>query len=128
MVSQQDAAGVARSEAAHHPLDPLSGEEIRRAIGILREAGHAGPETRFVSVDLHEPPKSELASLRPGREFPREAFIVVRDPREHMTYEAVVSVTEGSVLSWRPVPGVRAPITPGEYADSERLVRADPRF
>jgi len=128
MVSQQDAAGVARSEAAHHPLDPLSGEEIRRAIGILREAGHAGPETRFVSVDLHEPPKSELASARHGQEFPRKAFIVALDPREHMTYEGVVSVTAGSVLFWRPVPGARAPITLGEYADCERLVRADQRF
>src|SRR5215831_18345697 len=128
MISQQDAADVARSEAAHHPLDPLSGEEIRRAAGVLREADHAGPETRFVSISLHEPPKSELASLRPGQAFPREAFIVALDPREHMTYEAVVSVTEGSVLSWRPVPGTRAPITLGEYADCERLVRADQRF
>jgi primary-amine oxidase len=128
MVSQQDAASAARAEAAYHPLDPLSAEEIRRAAGILREAGHAGPQTRFVSVGLHEPPKSEVASARPGQAFPREAFVVALDPREHTTYEAVVSVTGGSVLSWRPVPGTRAPITLGEYADCERLVRADPRF
>ncbi|HEY7359835.1 MAG TPA: hypothetical protein VH642_03425, partial [Streptosporangiaceae bacterium] len=128
MVSQQDVAGTARAGAARHPLDPLSTEEIGQAVAVFRADGRARPAMRFVSVSLHEPPKTEVASIRPGRAFRREAFIVALDPREHMTYEAVVSVTEGSVLSWRPVPGVRAPITPGEYADSERLVRADPRF
>jgi primary-amine oxidase len=128
MVSQQDVAGTARAGAARHPLDPLSTEEIGQAVAVFRADGRARPAMRFVSVSLHEPPKTEVASIRPGRAFRREAFIVALDPREHMTYEAVVSVTEGSVRSWRPVPGVRAPITPGEYADSERLVRADPRF
>ena len=128
MVSQQDVAGTARAEAAQHPLDPLSTDEIAQAVAIFRADGRARPAMRFVSVSLHEPPKSELASIRPGQAFRREAFIVALEPGEHTTYEAVVSVTEGSVLSWRPVPGVRAPIMPGEYADSERLVRADPGF
>ena len=128
MVSQQDVTGTARADAARHSLDPLSIDEISQAVAIFRADGRARPAMRFVSVSLHEPPKSEVALIRPGQAFRREAFIVALDPREHMTYEAVVSVTEGSVLSWRPVPGARAPITPGEYAESERLVRADPRF
>jgi primary-amine oxidase len=45
-----------------------------------------------------------------------------------MTCEIVVSLTAGSVLSWRPVPGVRAPVTLGEYAECERLVRGDQGF
>jgi len=32
------------------------------------------------------------------------------------------------VVSLRPVPGVRAPVTLGEYAECERLVRADQDF
>jgi primary-amine oxidase len=82
---------------------------------------------RFVSVSLHEPPKS-VTWAEPGQVFRREAFIVALDPREHVTYEAVVSFTARSVLAWRPVPGVRAPVTLGEYAQCERLVRADPQF
>jgi primary-amine oxidase len=128
MASEQDAAGAARTNAANHPLDPLNGGEIRQAVSILAADGRATAAMRFVSVSLHEPPKSEVASIRPGQAFRREAFIVALEPREHMTYEAVVSITAGSVLSWRPVPGVRAPITPGEYAECERLVRADRRF
>jgi len=128
MVSQQEMAGTARAGAARHPLDPLSSDEISQAVAIFRADGRARPGMRLVSVSLHEPPKDELAAIRPGQPFRREAFIVALEPAEHMTYEAIVSVTAGSVLSWRPVPGVRAPITPGEYAECERLVRADPRF
>ena len=94
---------------------------------MLTNDGRVSPAIRFVSVGLHEPPKSE-AALSPGQAPRREAFIVAVEPREHMTYEAVVSLTAGSVLAWRPVPGARAPITAGEYAASERLVRADPAF
>src|SRR5690242_15937397 len=124
-MTSQHAAGAAR---APHPLDPLTGDEIRQAVGILAGDGRVGPATRFVSVSLREPAKHEVASFLPGQPFGREAFIVVLEPREHMTYEAVVSVTARAVLSWRPVPGARAPVTLGEYDECERVVRADERF
>jgi primary-amine oxidase len=113
---------------AGHPLDPLSAYEIRQAVKIFRADARAASAMRFVSVSLHEPPKREIASIRPGRAFRREAFVVALEPREHLTYEAVVSITEESVLAWRAVPEARAPVTLGEYAECERLVRADQRF
>ena len=128
MAPHRDEAGPARTNAVRHPLDPLSGEEIRQAAGILRRDGRAGAALRFVSVSLHEPPKSAVAPVRPGQVLAREAFIVALEPGEHVTYEAVVSLTAGSVVSLRPVPGVRAPVTLGEYAECERLVRADQDF
>ncbi|HYB88114.1 MAG TPA: primary-amine oxidase [Streptosporangiaceae bacterium] len=128
MASQREAAGAARATAACHPLDPLTADEIRQAGGILTGDDRLSPAIRFVSVGLHEPPKAEDAPARPGQAPPREAFIVAREPRERMTYEAVVSLTAGSVVSWRAVPGARAPVTLGEYAECERLVRADPAF
>jgi primary-amine oxidase len=127
-MTSRHAVGVESADGARHPLDPLSADEIRQAVGILAGAGRAGPATRFVSVSLREPAKDEVASFLPGQAFGREAFIVVLEPREHMTYEAVVSITVRSVLSWRPVPGARAPVTLGEYDECERVVRADERF
>ena len=127
-MTSQHAAGAASADGARHLLDPLTAAEIRQAAGILAADGRVSPALRFVSVGLHEPAKGEVASFRPGQEVAREAFIVALDPREHMTYEAVVSLTAGTVLSWQPVPGARAPVTPGEFAECERLVRADPRF
>ena len=127
-MASQHGDGAPRPDGAPHPLDPLSEHEIRQAVSILSGDGRVSPATRFVSVSLREPPKGEVASFRPGQAFAREAFIVTLEPREHMTYEAVVSITARSVLSWRPVPGARAPVTLGEYAECERLVRADRRF
>ena len=120
----QDAAGL----AAPSPIDPLSAEEIRQADKIIRADRRASPAMRFVSVSLREPPKSEVAAAGPGRAARREAFVVALEPHEHMTYEITVSLTVGAIVSWRPVPGARAPVTLGEYAACERLVRADQRF
>ncbi|HXB49857.1 MAG TPA: primary-amine oxidase [Streptosporangiaceae bacterium] len=128
MGSQPDKAGVASGGAAQHPLDPLTADEIRHAVKIIRQDGRATAAMRFVSVGLQEPRRSDIAPARPDQVLRREAFIVALEPRQHMTCEIVVSLTAGSVLSWRAVPGVRAPVTLGEYAECERLVRADQEF
>src|SRR5215475_4324090 len=111
-----------------HPLDPLSAEKIRRAVKIIKDGGRNTPEMRFVSIGLHEPPKSVIAAFEPGQAFAREAFVVALEPTEHMVYEGVVSLTDAAIASWRQVPGARAPITGREYEECERLVRADERF
>jgi primary-amine oxidase len=116
------------TSAATHPLDPLSAEEIRRAVTIIKEGGRSTSAMRFVSVGLQEPAKSVVEAFRPGAPFAREAFVVAIEPGEHLTYEGVVSLTEAAILSWRPVPGARAPVTVGEYEECERLVRSDERF
>ncbi|HEX2321430.1 MAG TPA: primary-amine oxidase [Streptosporangiaceae bacterium] len=116
------------TSTATHPLDPLSAEEIRRAVTIIKEGGRSTPAMRFVSIGLHEPAKSVVEEFEPGQPFAREAFVVALEPREHMTYEGVVSLTEAAVVSWRPVPGARAPVTAGEYEEYQRVVRADQRF
>jgi len=128
MTTQAEQSGAGRAAAARHPLDPLSAEEIRQAVTILRGDGWVRAATRFVSVTLHEPPKSEVAAFVPGQIVRREAFVVMLDPREHVTCEAVVSITAESVLSCGPVPGARTPITLGEYAACQDLVRADHDF
>ncbi|HUC23568.1 MAG TPA: primary-amine oxidase [Streptosporangiaceae bacterium] len=128
MGSQPDKVGVASGEAPRHPLDPLTAAEIRRAVEIIRRDERATPAMRFVSVGLREPPQSAIARARLKQPPRREAFIVALEPREHLTCEIVVSLTAGSVLSWRPVPGARAPVTLGEYAECERLVRSDQGF
>ena len=100
-----------------HPLDPLDAGEIKRAVEILRREQPVSPDARFVSVSLNEPPKDQVAfatpdSPAPGQAtgpdaaVPREAFVVLLEPRQHAVYEAVVSLTTGSLLSWRLVPAI----------------------
>ena len=130
-----------RAAGIRHPLDPLDASEITRAVEILRRARNATSEARFVSVTLNEPPKDQVtfpapdhqvpgqpASPGPAAAVPREAFVVWREPRQHATCEAVVSLTAGSVLSWRSIPGAQTPFTPAEFAECEVMTRADPRI
>jgi primary-amine oxidase len=126
-----------------HPLDPLDADEITRAVAILRRDRPVTPEARFVSVNLHEPAKDQVAFADPARSAdagqdgqaaasaaaaPREAFIVLMEPRAHMLYEAVVSLGADSVVSWRSVPGACGPVTMWEYAECQRVAAADPRI
>jgi primary-amine oxidase len=57
-----------------HPLDPLSREEISRAVGVLKEGPAAGESFRFISVELREPSKEDL---RAGVQVAREADAVL---------------------------------------------------
>lgn len=140
-----DAVGGHPAASAGHPLDPLDAGEIMRAVEILRREPLVTPQARFVSVSLSEPRKDQIVfaaqadcpaadqpagtghSGPPDDAVPREAFVVFLEPRQHATYEAVVSLTAGSVLSCRPVPGARAPVSLAEYVEWERVTRADSR-
>ena len=134
-----------RGDRACHPLDPLDACEISQAVEILRRERLVTPGARFVSVSLNEPVKSQVPFAAPAGSsgadqpnsthsvpddavVPREAFVVLLEPAQHTTYEAVVSLTADSVISWRSVPDVYAPVTLAEYAECELVTRADPRI
>ena len=93
--------------AARHPLDPLSAEEIALAAQIVHAEQHLSPQTRYISIELHEPPKEAVLAFLAGDLVKREAFLVVLDPASGQTHGAVVSLTAGRPTSWREVPGVQ---------------------
>ena len=66
-------------EIRRHPLDPLSAEEVVAAVRILRTHGPASDHMRFVSINLHEPAKTELENVSAGNILDRRAFIIVLD-------------------------------------------------
>ena len=114
---------------AAHPLEPLTGDEIAAASTLLRKGKDLGTSARFVFVTLKEPTKSELLAWSPdSAPLPREAHLVVYERGERTTYEAVVSLTDQSVVSWEPIPGVQAPIMAEEFIACEEIVQADPRW
>ena len=113
--------------AAAHPLDPLSADELERAVACVRSARHLGGAVRFVNVELRDPDKSELAAWRDGgTPPPREAALVVLVAGR--TYEAVVGLDADALLTWEHVPGAQAAVTGDEYDEAEVAVKADPGF
>jgi len=111
-----------------HPLDPLSAAEIERAWAIVQGERALGPRVRVIFVMLHEPAKKVVLGHRPGDPVDRAAFVVLIDSAAGKTYEAIVSLGEGRVLSWEHIPGVQPAIVLDEFVDCEAAVRADPRW
>jgi primary-amine oxidase len=110
------------------PLEPLTAEELTAAVTIVRTERNLSEHVRFVSVNLHEPPKEIVLNFKLGDAFPREAFIVLLDKSIGVTYEAIVSISERRLSSWRQVLGVQPPIIFEEVVASEKILKAHPDF
>jgi primary-amine oxidase len=109
-----------------HALEPLSAAEVQASIAVLKSEGKVTPTTRFVSVALKEPAK---ALVHAGRhDGPREAFAVLFDNATNSCFEAVISLAEKRLRSWKHVPGVQPTMTIDEQAECEQAVIASPEF
>jgi primary-amine oxidase len=121
-----DAAVETRAVA--HPLEPLSQREIEEAVTILRVKQPIGKAARFVSVTLKEPAKDLVLSYKEGAKCEREAFLILLNNSDGKTYEAVVSLSDRKITSWRHVPGVQPNIMLEEFFEAEAAVRENPEW
>jgi len=48
------------AQAARHPLEPLTEEEIRAAVAVVRAQGRLSERARFPTVALLEPTKEQV--------------------------------------------------------------------
>src|SRR5262245_50776765 len=111
-----------------HPLEPLSASEVQQAVSLLRAAGKVTPTTRFVSVNLHEPPKDAVHASTDRDSLPREAFVSLFDNATNTAHEARLSLTERTLLSFRSVTGVQPTMTVDEQIECEQAVLKSPLF
>jgi len=111
-----------------HPLEPLTAEEIAVAVQIVRAERNLHERVRFASVNLNEPAKEVVLNYKTGMSIERAAFIILLDNTDGATYEAVVSISEGHVLSWKHIPGVQPSIMTDEFFECEQLLKAHPEF
>lgn len=114
--------------AVNHPLEPLTAEEIKLAVEILKTKQQLTEKARFVTVVLNEPAKDFVLNYVSGEPITREAFIVILDNESEKTYEAVVSITNREVVSWEYIPGVQAGIMLDEFEECEQVVKNNPDF
>ena len=111
-----------------HPLEPLSADEVARAVRILRSERQFGDAMRFVIVTLHEPAKERVLGFRSGDLVEREAFAVLLENGTSKAYEAIVSLTSGRVTSWEYIPDVQPAIMLDEFFECEAAVKASPEW
>ena len=127
-ISEKATVETAVLAPVSHPLDPLTADEIAEASSILMSERQLGARVRFETVVLREPDKDAVLAFQPGGFIPRSAFLVVLDNDTTSTYEAVVSLDERRVVSWKDVPGVQPRVMFDEFVECEAMVRADPQF
>lgn len=117
------------SSASRHPLDPLSPDEIRRAVALLKDQRKLADSTRFVTVVLKEPAKDAVLEVKPGVAVPREAFVILLDNVSGRGFEAVVNLSDRSVATFDALPkGVQPSIMLDEFAECEEAVKKSPAF
>ena len=121
---EQEAPG----SAARHPLEPLSPEEIVRAVAILRAERSLADTVRFSSVELQEPPKAAMLAWPQTGSPERRAFAIVLDRADGAVHEAVISLDTETVLEWHHVPGVQPRIMAEEFVQCEEMLKRHPEY
>lgn len=111
-----------------HPLDPLGKDEIAAASKLLKESGQLPPGARFQMLVLHEPPKTEVMSFKPGEVFRREAFFIAYDRASNRTFEGIVDLRGNRVVSARHVPGAQPPMMLDDALMFQAIVRGDAQW
>ena len=84
-----------------HPLEPLSKSEIEAAVAIVKSDSRMTSDHRFVSLELNEPDKQTVLDFTPDNPVDREAFVILLDRSNANCVEAVVSLAQEAVTSWR---------------------------
>jgi primary-amine oxidase len=108
-----------------HPLDPLSPDEIRAAVAVLRRDRGLGQRWRFATIELREPPK---AALRGDGPVAREAVALLWNRDDGLAYKAIVSLTEDRVAAWEARPGEQPNMTIDEFHEVNATLRREPRL
>ena len=111
-----------------HVLEPLTADEIATAVRILRDQQDVPARHRFIEVVLNEPPKARVLHHPAGHDVDREAHVILLDHDAGTTYEGVVSITAGRVLTWNLVPGVQPAIALDEFDECEAACKRHPDF
>jgi len=109
-------------------LEPLTAVELDRVVHAIRDCGRVSPHVRFVSICLVEPPKELVHSPESRLATRRQAFAVLFENAKNECYEAVVAIDDGTIQSWRHVPGVQPTMTIDEQVECEQAVLSSEKF
>lgn len=111
-----------------HPLDPLTAGEIEKTTRILRASGRITHRVRIMAYSLQEPAKDVVLAFQVDQPVVREVFAVMRDHERQLTIEALVSLTEETIRSWRERKDVQPALTYPELFAAQEAALSDASF
>ena len=115
-----------QSFRAFHPLDALTPAEVARTVKVLSNGKLVDRNTLYPMITLHEPDKKTVLSWKKGDPISRRAFVIYR--KNSRTFEAVVDLNSGTIISNREKPGAEPSILQQEWNLARDLTFADPAW
>ena len=112
----------------HHPLDALSGEELTRAVALLRDSGKIDETAYFACAIPVEPPKELVANYATGTPFNRAVRLIGHDPVEKRSFDACVSVSSGVLESFVWAGAGQAPVGLGDLRPFFKILFENPEW
>jgi primary-amine oxidase len=113
-----------------HPLDPLTADEIRAAVALVRDTIDLSESARFADVYLDEPSKDAVLGWerRATTDLERRVMVRIVPGAAMDALEVVVSLTAATVVSTRQVEGACPTMLLEESWVAGEAVKRDPRW
>ena len=115
------------SNEFRHPLDPLSGQELKDLVQHARNVWKLDHRHLFAMVQLHEPNKDVVNNWKNSDPVERAAKITLWNSATSTVIEAVITV-EGKEISYTEIPGAKSPILSTESEKAIKAAKADKRI
>lgn len=111
-----------------HPLDPLSANEIAKAVKVVKEKSALDETGWFETITLEEPRLPIEQAISPSDPVDRRAFVCCYEPSSNRTLKGIVNLDHDSIEEWEHVEGAQARIVPDEFDMGDKLAKQDARF
>jgi primary-amine oxidase len=116
-------------ERKPNPLNPLTADEIKATLEVLKASGQFKPGHRFTEIVLKAPPKGQVwAHALEGTpvQAPRQAAFVILDGRKLI--EGTVDLASKKLLQWQPVEGAHGMVLIDDFGAVQAAIEASPEY
>jgi primary-amine oxidase len=112
-----------------HPLEPLSAQEVRTAVELLKSASGFTPTMRIISISLREPGKAAVYAWANIPVAEREADAVLFDNAKNTAAQVRLNLTVRSLVTWKcATTGLQPTLSIDEQVECEQAVIHSPAF
>ncbi len=116
-------------ERKPNPLNPLTADEIKATVDILKAAGRYQAGHRFTEITLKAPPKDQVwnfALTGQPVQAARQASFVILDGKK--VIEGTVDLAARSVTAWKPIDGAHGMVLLDDFATVQSVIETSPEY
>ncbi|WP_349279407.1 primary-amine oxidase [Polaromonas hydrogenivorans] len=116
-------------ERTPSPLNPLTADEIKATVDILKAAGRYQPSFRFTEITLKAPPKDQVwnfALTGQPVQAPRQAAFVILNGKKLI--EGIADLATRTVSGWKEIEGAHGMVLLDDFATVQAVIEASPEY